>query len=422
MLENYFIQPKTIDRVRGSWIGEIIERYVSWLSEHGYAARTIQRRVPILLRFGAFASERGAKRWDELPMHIEAFVADWLQTSRGVATAMARRKDAFNVRNVAEQMLRVAFPDHPAVSRRRRLLDPFIGEAPGFFPYLREERGLREASILHYRHFLRRFAGYLDQIDCRDLSALSPPILSAFVIEAAGRGWGRSTMISLCCTLRVFLRYLQREGIIARDLSRSIESPRDYRLADLPRSIGWDEVRRMLEAVDRRTPVGRRDYAILLLLVTYGLRSREVAQLTLDDLDWKRERLCVRERKADHVAVYPLSAEVGEAILAYLRQGRPQTAERHLFFRKLPPQQPLTYAAVSSRASHYLHKAGIVVRRAGSHTLRHSCVQRLVDAGFSLKTIGDYVGHRAASSTEIYSKVAVDTLRDVAMGDGEELP
>jgi site-specific recombinase XerD len=82
----------------------------------------------------------------------------------------------------------------------------------------------------------------------------------------------------------------------------------------------------------------------------------------------------------------------------------------------------LTYAAVSSRASHYLHKAGIVVRRAGSHTLRHSCVQRLVDAGFSLKTIGDYVGHRAASSTEIYSKVAVDTLRDVAMGDGEELP
>jgi site-specific recombinase XerD len=222
--------------------------------------------------------------------------------------------------------------------------------------------------------------------------------------------------------LRVFLRYLRRERIIARDLSRGIEPPQVYRLADLPRSIGWDEVRRMLEAVDRRTPVGRRDYAILLLLITYGLRAREVAHLTLDDLDWKRERLHVRERKADHVAVYPLSPVVGEAILAYLQHGRPKIAARHLFFRHLAPHRPLTFEAVSSRASHYLHKAGVPVRRAGSHTLRHACVQRLVDAGFPLKTIGDYVGHRSASSTEIYAKVAIETLRDVALGDGEALP
>jgi hypothetical protein len=104
----------------------------------------------------------------------------------------------------------------------------------------------------------------------------------------------------------------------------------------------------MLEAVDRRTPVGRRDYATLLLLVTYGLRAREIANLTLDDIDWKRERLHVRERKADHVAVYPLSPVVGEAILEYLRQGRPQTDDRHLFFRHLAPHRPFTCAGVSS--------------------------------------------------------------------------
>ncbi len=147
-----------------------------------------------------------------------------------------------------------------------------------------------------------------------------------------------------------------------------------------------------------------------------------MADLTLDDIDWKRERLHVRERKADHTAVYPLSPVVGEAIAAYLKCGRPQTEERHLFFRHLAPHQPLTHAAVSSRASHYLHKAGVQVRRAGSHTLRHTCVQRLVDAGFPLKTIGDYVGHRSASSTEIYAKVAVETLRNVALGDGEVPP
>jgi integrase/recombinase XerD len=92
--------------------------------------------------------------------------------------------------------------------------------------------------------------------------------------------------------------------------------------------------------------------------------------------------------------------------------------------RPLPDPHPpkLTIARVSSRASHYLHKAGVPVRRAGSHTLRHACVQRLVDAGFPLKTIGDYVGHRSASSTQIYAKVAIEALRDVALGDGEALP
>jgi integrase/recombinase XerD len=421
MLESYFIRPETFGRIRESWIGGLIEEYVGWLAEHGYAARNILRRVPILVRFGVFAAGRGASRWDELPTHVEAFIAAWLQSRSGYPSAAARRKAGSGVRNAIEQMLRLALPNHVIGSRRPHALSPFVKQAPGFFAYLRDERGLREASIRHYGHFLRRLEAYLDRIGCEHLGALSPPIVGAFVTESAGT-LGRTAMIGLCSTLRVFLRYLRRGGIIARDLSRGIEPPQVYRLADLPRSIGWDEVRRMLEAVDRRTPVGRRDYAILLLLITYGLRAREVAHLTLDDVDWKRERLHVRERKADHVAVYPLSPVVGEAVFAYLQNGRPKIADRHLFFRHLAPHRPLTFEAVSSRASHYLHKAGVPVRRAGSHTLRHACVQRLVDAGFPLKTIGDYVGHRSASSTEIYAKVAVETLRDVALGDGEALP
>lgn len=421
MLERYFVKPATVDRIRASWIAEPIERYVDWLAEHGYAPRNVFRRVPVLVQFGAFAAGRGARHVKELPEHVDAFVDEWLRTHGGPPRPPARRKVAHFARGVVEQMLRVDLPDLVLAGHRAPLSDPFIQEAPGFFPYLREERGLREASIQHYRHFLRGFEVYLHRIGCHMLGGLSPPVLSAFVTERAGT-FGRSTMIGLCCTLRVFLRYLCREHVIGRDLGRSVEPPQVYRLAELPRSISWEEVRRMLEAVDRRTPVGRRDYAILLLLITYGLRAREIASLTLDDVDWKRERLHVRERKADHVAVYPLSPLVGEAIVAYLKGGRPQTEHRCLFFRHLAPHVPLTHAAVSGRASHYLHKAGVSVRRAGSHTLRHTCVQRLVDSGFPLKTIGDYVGHRSASSTEIYAKVAVETLRDIALGNGEALP
>ncbi|MFQ5512721.1 MAG: site-specific integrase [Candidatus Krumholzibacteriia bacterium] len=422
MLERYFIRPDTIDRIRGSWIGVPIEQYVTWLAEQGYAARTIYRRVPLLVRFGGFAERRGAQAWDDLPAHIDAFVTDWVtRHGAGKSTGAQRRLQNF-AHPVVEQMIALAVPGWDMGNHRPSLPDPFLDPAPGFFAYLRDERGLRETSIRHYRHFLRRFEAYLRRIGCGDLGALSPPILSGFIIKAAGDGLSRSSMTGLCSALRVFLHYLHRQGIIARDLARCVEPPQNYRMAELPRSIGWDDVRRMLEAVDRRIPVGRRDYAILLLLVTYGLRAREVAALTLDDIDWKRERLLVRERKADHTTAYPLSPTVGEAILDYLRHGRPETEDRHLFFRHLAPHRPLTFAAVSGRASHYLHKAGVSVRRPGSHTLRHACVQRLLDAGFPLKTIGDYVGHRSASSTEIYAKVALDSLRDVALGDGEALP
>ena len=422
MLERYFIRPDTVDRIRASWIGAPIEQYVTWLASQGYAARTVYRRVPLLVRFGAFAAERGARRWDDLPAHVDAFVTDCVTQREAGRTTEGQRRMRNFVRPVVEQMVALAVPGWDMGNHRPSLPDPFCDPAPGFFAYLRDERGLRETSIHHYRHFLRRFEGYLGRIGCADLGSLSPAVLSGFIVETAGDGFSCSTMTGLCSALRVFLSYLRRQGILARDLARCVEPPQSYRMADLPRSIGWDDVRRMLEAVDRRAPVGRRDYAILLLLVTYGLRAREVAALRLDDIDWKRERLLVPERKADHSTAYPLSSIVGEAILDYLRHGRPETEDRHLFFRHLAPHRPLTFVAVSSRASHYLQKAGVQVRRPGSHTLRHACVQRLVDAGFPLKTIGDYVGHRSASSTEIYAKVALDSLRDVALGDGEALP
>jgi integrase len=167
----------------------------------------------------------------------------------------------------------------------------------------------------------------------------------------------------------------------------------------------------MLQKVDRRSAVGKRDYAILLLLVTYGLRAREVGALTLDDIDWKRDRLDVRGRKAGHSTAYPLAPTVGEAILDYLKLGRPATGERALFIGAYAPYTPLSRMAVSMRAKWYLRKAGINVSRPGSHTLRHTCVQRLVNSGFSLKTIGDFIGHRTPDATKIYAKVNIKALR-----------
>ena len=373
------------------------------------------------MRFGQFAEERGAREFGQLCDHVEPFVQKWIRQHAGAkASAQQRKKIGQTVRNPIQQMLRLIVPDFAGLGRPHKPENPFQDQAPRFFDYLLEERGLREASIRHYRHSLRQFASHLQRIGLKSLTNLTPAVLSAFAAEYSRRV-GAAGLRNCCGVVRVFLRYLYRERVLAKDISGVMEYPQSFRLSDIPRSITWDQVRQVLALVDRRTPTGKRDYAILLLLVTYGLRAREVAALTLDDLDWRGNRLRVPERKAGHSTAYPLSAVVGEAIVDYLKNGRPQTPDRHVFFRSVAPLAPIGHAAVSTRAGHYLRKAGIQVPRPGSHTLRHTCVQRLVDADFSLKTIGDYIGHRSPASTQIYAKVAIETLRQVALGDGEEI-
>ena len=326
MLEQYFVRPDTVDRIRASWLGEPIEAYVTWLAEQGYKPANAHNRVPILVRFAEFARTRGATAWSELPCHVEAFADEWTRVhARNCRTNRARKKVSSEARTPIEQMLRLMLPDFRGRGRPRVVETPFLEAAPGFFAYLREERGLREPSVYHYGHYLRRFEAYLQRIRLYELRDLSPAVLSAFVVDSSSR-YTKTSLKGLCGILRVFLRYVHREGIIPYDLSGSVESPQAYRLADIPRSIPWSDVRRMLGVIDRRTPVGKRDYAILLLLVTYGLRGREVAALALDDIDWKSERLRVPERKAGHSTAYPLSSIVGQAIVDYLQHGRPQTA------------------------------------------------------------------------------------------------
>jgi integrase len=175
-----------------------------------------------------------------------------------------------------------------------------------------------------------------------------------------------------------------------------------------------------LDGVDRRSAIGKRDYALLLLLVSYGLRAREIAAMQLDDLDWKQAQLRVPTRKGGHSTIYPLSATVGDAIIEYLRAGRPEVDDRHLFLVTKTPYSPMSHWTVSSQVASRLHAAGIKVPRAGSHTLRHTCVQRLVDSDVSFKVIGDFVGHRREESTLVYAKVALHRLRQLVLGDAEE--
>src|SRR5206468_10034063 len=257
MLERYFIRPETIDRIRASWIKEPIEQYVAWLTERGCAPRTFCHRVPILRQFGEFARARGASTWEALPEHLDAFVSAWVrERARQRGLQEPRPRLASEVRRPIEQMLCRVVPGFTGRGRPRRSATPFHDQVPGFFAALRQECGLREETVRHYGHHLARFEAYLGAHGLRDLRSLSAVIVSGFLTESSP-GLAKTSLRDRCGVLRVFLRHLHRERLLPADLSGAVEAPNVYRLAGLPRSITWDEVRHVLEVVDRRTPTGQ---------------------------------------------------------------------------------------------------------------------------------------------------------------------
>jgi site-specific recombinase XerD len=254
-----------------------------------------------------------------------------------------------------------------------------------------------------------------------DWSHISMQQLYDFQV-AEGKTCARVTMSRKCGAVRRFLIYLQRQGIAPKDYSMAILSPKIYAQEQCPRYLTEEEVKTVLSVVDRQAPRGRRNYAMMMLLCVYGLRGIEVIRLRLEQIDWRNERLLVRARKAGNSTSYPLTASVGEALLSYLQAGRPAVSHREVFLSIKPPFLPLqTTHALSRLTRAFMARANVQVKRPGTHTFRYSCAQRLFERGISLKAVGDFLGHRDPNSTQRYTKIAISELRQVALGDGEDV-
>jgi integrase/recombinase XerD len=212
--------------------------------------------------------------------------------------------------------------------------------------------------------------------------------------------------------LRSLLGFLHVEGILQKSLVAAVPSAASWRLAGLPRGLKPNEVQRLLAAPDRRTRIGRRDFAVLMLLIRLGLRAGEVAALTLDDINWRAGELMVRG-KGDRRERLPLPDDVGQALVGYLQRGRPATAlTRHVFIRVRAPHGPMTTGAVSHAVFAAGRRAGLGTVRA--HRLRHSAATQLLAAGAPLIEIGQLLRHRSQLTTAIYAKVDTEALRCLA--------
>jgi site-specific recombinase XerD len=278
-----------------------------------------------------------------------------------------------------------------------------------FGEYLAVERGVTADTVEGYTHAVRPFLARLGGDG--DLAGLAAAQVTEFVVwrcPRQSRGAAKMTVTAL----RSFLGFLHVEGLIERSLVGAVPSAASWRLAGLPRGLEPDQVRALLDACDRRSATGRRDFAILTMLVRLGLRAGEVAGLQLEDVDWRAGELVVtgKGRRSERL---PLPVDVGEAITSYLRDGRPRSAQdRCLFVRVKAPHRGLTTGGVTQVVVSAAQRAGL--GQIHAHRLRHTAATQMLRAGGSLVEIGQLLRHRELLTTTIYAKVDRDALRALA--------
>lgn len=292
-------------------------------------------------------------------------------------------------------------------------LRPYASLLDEFADHLHREKGLSLQTIRtecgHVEYFLGNFyTGH------QSLNELTIRHIDEALILKRSQGKAVGTVRLYAASLRAFLRLAEARGWCASGLAGAVLSPRIFRHKMLPLGPSWEDAQRLLAMTEGSLPKNIRDRAILLLFLVYGLRSSEVCALRLADIDWEQEFIHVSRAKQRRTQCCPLVQTVGEAILRYLKEVRPSSAHGEIFLSLHAPIHPLTRESLYHVVRTRLYSLDDSLRHYGPHALRHCCATHLLSEGYSLKEIGDHLGHRDPEATRIYAKVDVTGLRQVA--------
>lgn len=383
-------------------LGGILEPLCVWLQDRGFPPNAIRRRVEAAPFLDQFLRQRQIRSlYTCTATQLRVSLPREKRWTPQIAYSLGRSVLAY----LQERGELASTPPTP--------LERLIG---AYRNHLERVRGLSASSVAQHARLASDFLRFLAYDDrANRLHGLQVAEIDAFVADAGTRV-GRITMQTVVGILRSFLRFLAAHGEAPTGLDGRIESPRHYRDERLVRALPWDAVQSLLHGIDRSTLKGCRDYAMLLLIATYGLRVSEVASLDLDDLGWRARVIRVPRPKVGTPLAVPLTDEVATALLEYLRHRSRETAHRRLFLRVRVPRGPIQATAVCDAFDVWAARAGLRVPAIGGpHCLRHSLAMHLLRQGTPLKTIGDLLGHRGVESTSIYLRLHVEDLRDVAL-------
>jgi site-specific recombinase XerD len=384
-------------------LGSHVEGFLAWLEAEGYPPLPIRLRLRTLPRLEARLRRRGVCR------------LEGLRGSELLRLAPRDSQDDVYLSALVRSLTHY-LEAHGVLGQEA--ITPCAQVITAYRTYLERVRGLADSTLTQHCATAKELLSFIGfDGDATRLRALDAPQIEAFLRSATTR-LCRASLQHTAAHLRCLFRFLASRGDVDRGLDAWIDTPRLYRGEQLPRALAWETVRAFLAAIDRSTPMGRRDYAMFLLIATYGLRTSEVAALRLDDLEWRARRIRVGRPKAKEPLVLPLTDEVGAALVDYLRHARADLPYREVFLRVRAPAGRLKPTGVTEAFQAWTRRGALSIPYQGPHCLRHSVAVHLLRQGASLKAIGDLLGHRSLESTCVYLRLHVEDLRDAAL----ELP
>jgi site-specific recombinase XerD len=404
-VEEYLRRSRLFQRLKGGPHGYHVERFAARLVEDG------------LVRHGTWRC-----------LNVVGGLLSWIASRRCVLANLDERMvEQYLRRRAVRQSIQPG--DRAALKRWLSVLREEGAIAPAalqpltahdrifkeFDAYLRIERGLAPKSIVRHLPVIRGFLHEVCPAGDDDLGKIGQEDVIGY-IERHARDWSPRTGQAMCWSLRAFLRYLHHRGLNPRALASCVPSMRRWKLATLPTYLSAAQVQKALDGCDRATAMGRRDYAILMMLAKLGLRADEVATLTLDDIDWRASEMLVRA-KGRQRARMPVPRDVGVAVVAYLRNGRPKSSCRRLFVRIPAPHFGFASGcAITMIAKAALDRVGIEgCAHRGAHIFRHSLATELLRRGATLSEIGQLLRHESHDTTRIYAKVDIEALRTLSL-------
>jgi len=382
-----------------------LDAYAAAIAQQGYVQHSIRTQVVVIADLSRWLQRRHILLQDLDSKVVNRFVQHH-QRQKGI-----RRGDA----GILSRFL--AWLGQTGTVEQHRELPvkgPRQNVTHQFRRYLLQDRGLSTATLQNYVPFIDQFLSERFRNKTLNLSTLRAADVTGFVQRHAHRfSPGRAKL--LVTALRSFFRYLRHRGEISLDLAACVPTVPNWSSSTVPKFLPPGTVQRVLSRCDRQTPLGRRNYAILLLLARLGLRAGEVVALNLEDIDWEAGQMTVHG-KGGRSTQMPLPTDVGEAIAVYLRNGRPRCFSRRVFIRaKAPLGGFASSVAICVIVMRALQRAGVKSPRKGAHLFRHTLACDLLRQGCSLDEIGELLRHQSPNTTAIYAKVDLAALHSLAL-------
>lgn len=405
MIDKFFETSLCIDRFRRGPLAGHADNFAALLCEQGYSRASGQIRLRLIAGLNQWLERKrlGVEHLDE---RVLVRYLRYRERSRWCPKESAHTLGRF-LETLRHAGVVPALNCPPVRDHRQE----FLAE---YRQYLLNERGLSERTLPNVLVFVDRFLAEQFPKNQFTFAALRPIEITGFVQRHAAKlSSGRAKL--LVTALRNFFRYLRHRGDIETDLAGCVPSVAYWSLSTLPKSLPRGSVERILKCCDRSTSQGRRDYAILMLLARLGLRSSEITGLNLEDMDWEIGQITILG-KGGRWSKLPLPADVGQAVVDYLRHDRPRCSTRRLFVTRCAPITGLrSHDAINKTVERSLAQAGIDSVRKGAHLFRHTLASEMLHRGASLAEIGEVLRHRSANTTRIYAKIDLPALQKLAL-------